>query len=223
MKHPIEHDPRWQSVLARDTSADGQFVYAVKTTGVYCRPSSLSRLPRPQNVEFFDSAAAAEAAGYRPSKRAAGDQTQLAAQHAALVAAACRQIEDAETAPTLNQLAQGAGISAFHFHRVFKAATGLTPKGYANAHRALKVRQHLHSGQSVTDALYDAGFNSNSRFYETADQVLGMKPWARFWWRKAAEGCAPFCSATTPTTWCTSCRTNSRGPTCKAPSLTSSN
>jgi AraC family transcriptional regulator, regulatory protein of adaptative response / methylated-DNA-[protein]-cysteine methyltransferase len=176
MKHPIEHDPRWQSVLARDASADGQFVYAVKTTGVYCRPSSLSRLPRPQNVEFFDSAAAAEAAGYRPSKRAAGDQTQLAAQHAALVAAACRQIEDAETAPTLNQLAQGAGISAFHFHRVFKAATGLTPKGYANAHRALKVRQHLHSGQSVTDALYDAGFNSNSRFYETADQVLGMKP-----------------------------------------------
>ncbi|ROL69990.1 bifunctional transcriptional activator/DNA repair enzyme protein Ada [Pseudomonas chlororaphis] len=176
MKHPIEHDPRWQSVLARDASADGQFVYAVKTTGVYCRPSSLSRLPRPQNVEFFDSAAAAEAAGYRPSKRAAGDQTQLATQHAALVAAACRQIEDAETAPTLNQLAQGAGISAFHFHRVFKAATGLTPKGYANAHRALKVRQHLHSGQSVTDALYDAGFNSNSRFYETADQVLGMKP-----------------------------------------------
>jgi AraC family transcriptional regulator of adaptative response/methylated-DNA-[protein]-cysteine methyltransferase len=176
MKHPIEHDPRWQSVLARDASADGQFVYAVKTTGVYCRPSSLSRLPRPQNVEFFDSAAAAEAAGYRPSKRAAGDQTQLATQHAALVAAACRQIEDAETAPTLNQLAQGAGISAFHFHRVFKAATGLTPKGYANAHRALKVRQHLHSGQSVTNALYDAGFNSNSRFYETADQVLGMKP-----------------------------------------------
>ena len=176
MKHPIEHDPRWQSVLARDASADGKFVYAVKTTGVYCRPSSLSRLPRPQNVEFFDSAAAAEAAGYRPSKRAAGDQTQLAAQHAALVAAACRQIEDAETAPTLNQLAQGAGISAFHFHRVFKAATGLTPKGYANAHRALKVRQHLHSGQSVTDALYDAGFKSNSRFYETADQVLGMKP-----------------------------------------------
>ncbi|MCK9818110.1 bifunctional DNA-binding transcriptional regulator/O6-methylguanine-DNA methyltransferase Ada [Pseudomonas sp. MAFF 302046] len=176
MKHPIEQDPRWQSVLARDASADGQFVYAVKTTGVYCRPSSLSRLPRPQNVEFFDSAAAAEAAGYRPSKRAAGDQTQLAAQHAALVAAACRQIEDAETAPTLNQLAQGAGMSAFHFHRVFKAATGLTPKGYANANRALKVRQHLHSGQSVTDALYDAGFNSNSRFYETADQVLGMKP-----------------------------------------------
>lgn len=171
-----QDDPRWAAVVARDPRADGQFVYAVKTTGVYCRPSSLARLPKPQNVEFFDTAEAAEAAGYRPSKRASRDQSEIAAQHAATVAAACRQIEAAENLPRLNELAQAAGLSSFHFHRVFKAATGLTPKGYAAAHRSRRVRQHLADGSSVTEALYDAGFNSNSRFYETADQLLGMKP-----------------------------------------------
>ncbi|QTD30856.1 bifunctional DNA-binding transcriptional regulator/O6-methylguanine-DNA methyltransferase Ada [Pseudomonas fluorescens] len=172
----IEDDPRWAAVVARDPRADGQFVYAVKTTGIYCRPSSLARLPKPQNVEFFDTAEEAEAAGYRPSKRASKDQTEVAAQHAATVAAACRQIEASDSLPALNDLAETAGLSAFHFHRVFKAATGLTPKGYAAAHRSRRVRQRLADGGSVTEALYDAGFNSNSRFYEAADQVLGMKP-----------------------------------------------
>ncbi len=171
-----QDDPRWAAVVARDPRADGQFVYAVKTTGIYCRPSSLARLPKPQNVEFFDTAEEAEAAGYRPSKRASKDQSDVAAQHAATVATACRQIESAETLPALNELAEAAGLSAFHFHRVFKAATGLTPKGYAAAHRSRRVRQRLADGDSVTDALYDAGFNSNSRFYESADQLLGMKP-----------------------------------------------
>ena len=171
-----ENDPRWAAVVARDPKADGQFVYAVKTTGIYCNPSSLARLPKPQNVEFFDSAEQARAAGYRPSKRAAKDQSELAAQHAATVAAACRRIESAETLPTLGELAEAAGLSSFHFHRVFKAVTGLTPKGYADAHRSRKVRERLADGGSVTDALYDAGFNSNSRFYEAADQLLGMKP-----------------------------------------------
>jgi AraC family transcriptional regulator of adaptative response/methylated-DNA-[protein]-cysteine methyltransferase len=171
-----EDDPRWAAVVARDSTADGQFVYAVKTTGVYCRPSSLSRLPKPQNVEFFSSAQDAEAAGYRPSKRARKDQSEVTAQHAATVAAACRQIESADTLPALNQLAETAGLSPFHFHRVFKAATGLTPKGYAAAHRSRKVRERLADGGSVTAALYDAGFNSNSRFYEAADQLLGMTP-----------------------------------------------
>ena len=171
-----EDDPRWAAVVARDPRADGQFVYAVKTTGIYCRPSSLARLPKPQNVEFFDTAEDAEAAGYRPSKRASKDQTEVAAQHAATLAAACRQIEASDSLPALNDLAETAGLSAFHFHRVFKAATGLTPKGYAAAHRSRRVRQRLADGGSVTEALYDAGFNSNSRFYEAADQVLGMKP-----------------------------------------------
>ncbi|MBV4458607.1 bifunctional DNA-binding transcriptional regulator/O6-methylguanine-DNA methyltransferase Ada [Pseudomonas sp. COR58] len=171
-----EDDPRWAAVLARDPRADGQFVYAVKTTGVYCRPSSLARLPKPQNVEFFDTAQEAEAAGYRPSKRAGKDQSSMAAQHAATVAAACRRIESAEHLPPLNELAEAAGLSPFHFHRVFKAVTGLTPKGYGAAHRSRKVRERLADSGTVTDALYDAGFNSNSRFYESADQMLGMTP-----------------------------------------------
>lgn len=175
-KIATENDPRWAAVVARDPRADGQFVYAVKTTGIYCRPSSLARLPKPQNVEFFDTAEQAQAAGYRPSKRAAKDQSDVAAQHAATVAAACRQIETAENLPVLSELAVAAGLSSFHFHRVFKAVTGLTPKGYAAAHRSRRVRERLADGDSVTDALYDAGFNSNSRFYESADQLLGMKP-----------------------------------------------
>jgi AraC family transcriptional regulator of adaptative response/methylated-DNA-[protein]-cysteine methyltransferase len=175
-KIATENDPRWAAVVARDPRADGQFVYAVKTTGIYCRPSSLARLPKPQNVEFFDTAEQAQAAGYRPSKRAAKDQSDIAAQHAATVAAACRQIETAENPPVLSELAVAAGLSSFHFHRVFKAVTGLTPKGYAAAHRSRRVRERLADGDSVTDALYDAGFNSNSRFYESADQLLGMKP-----------------------------------------------
>lgn len=171
-----EQDPRWAAILARDPNADTLFVYGVKTTGVYCRPSSASRLPRPENIEFFDTPAQAEAAGYRASKRAAGDQTQLAAQHAQLVADACRHIEQADTPPSLNALALQANLSPFHFHRVFKAVTGLTPKGYASAHRSRKVRDSLKASHSVTDALYDAGFNSNSRFYESANQLLGMTP-----------------------------------------------
>jgi AraC family transcriptional regulator of adaptative response/methylated-DNA-[protein]-cysteine methyltransferase len=171
-----EQDPRWAAIVARDAKADTLFVYGVKTTGVYCRPSSASRLPRPENIEFFDTPQQAEAAGYRPSKRASGDQTQLAAHHAQLVADACRQIEQAETPPSLDALARLAGLSAFHFHRVFKAITGLTPKAYASALRSRKVRDGLKGQHSVTNALYDAGFNSNSRFYESADQLLGMKP-----------------------------------------------
>ncbi len=171
-----EHDTRWAAILARDPKADGLFVYGVKTTGVYCRPSSTSRLPRRENVEFFDSAAQAEAAGYRANKRANADRTQVAAHHALLVANACRHIEQADAPPSLEALAAQAGLSPFHFHRVFKAVTGLTPKGYVSAHRSRKVRDGLKGQHSVTDALYDAGFNSNSRFYESANQVLGMKP-----------------------------------------------
>jgi len=110
-----ENDPRWAAVVARDPKADAQFVYAVKTTGIYCRPSSLARLPKPQNVEFFDTAEQAQAAGYRPSKRAAKDQSEVAAQHAATVAAACRQIEAAENLPALSELADAAGLSSSTF------------------------------------------------------------------------------------------------------------
>jgi AraC family transcriptional regulator of adaptative response/methylated-DNA-[protein]-cysteine methyltransferase len=169
-------DPRWLAVLNRDATADGQFVYGVRTTGIYCRPSSLARRPNPANVVFFATATEAEAAGYRPSKRVGADQTQIAEQQAVWVANACRLIEQSELMPDLAQLALAAGISACHFHRVFKSVVGLTPKAYANAHRGKKIREQLAAGHSVTDALYDAGFNSSSRFYAASDALLGMKP-----------------------------------------------
>jgi AraC family transcriptional regulator of adaptative response/methylated-DNA-[protein]-cysteine methyltransferase len=169
-------ETRWQAVQARDANADGHFVYAVRTTGIYCRPSSSARCPKRENVLFFDSAAEAEAAGFRASRRAQADRSATAAAHGELVAQACRLIENAEASPNLDALAARAGMSPFHFHRIFKTETGLTPKGYASAYRARKLREELTAeGRTVTEAIYDAGFNSNSRFYETAEQILGMR------------------------------------------------
>jgi len=174
--HPVEKDPRWAAVVARDPAADSQFVYGVRTTGVYCFPSSPTRRPRPQNVEFFATAAAAEAAGYRPSRRGDAQPAAVSRRHAALVAAACRQLDAAAQAPTLQQLAAAAGLSPYHFHRIFKAHTGLTPQGYARAQRAARLRVQLPGSASVTAALYDAGFQSNSRFYAASGHALGMPP-----------------------------------------------
>jgi AraC family transcriptional regulator of adaptative response/methylated-DNA-[protein]-cysteine methyltransferase len=167
-------EARWRAVEQRDARADGCFVYGVRTTRVYARPSASARLPRRENVVFFDSPQAAEAAGYRPSRRAQADRSAIAAEHAARVAQACRAIEQADQPPALAELAAQAGMSAHHFHRVFKAQTGVTPKAYAAARRAERLRQALPHGR-VTQAIYDAGFQSNSRFYETADQRLGMR------------------------------------------------
>jgi AraC family transcriptional regulator, regulatory protein of adaptative response / methylated-DNA-[protein]-cysteine methyltransferase len=171
-------DPRWAAVVGRDPAADGRFFYSVKTTGVYCRPSCAARPARPENVAFHTSAADAERAGFRPCKRCRPEQRARAEQHAAMVAGLCRFIEEAEQVPTLDELARRVGISAFHLHRIFKLTTGLTPKAYAMAHRAKRVRHELGRGDSVTDAIYGAGYNSNGRFYAEADQVLGMTPTA---------------------------------------------
>lgn len=169
-------DARWEAVEMRDIAADGHFVYAVRTTGVYCHPSSTARLPKRENVEFFDSPEDAESAGYRPSRRASGDQTSAAAERAALVGRACRLIEESETPPPLDDLAAEVGMSPSHFHRLFKAETGLTPKAYSSAYRARKLREELNTPEaSITQAIYGAGFNSNSRFYEASDQLLGMR------------------------------------------------
>lgn len=169
-------DARWRAVQARDAQADGHFVYAVKTTGVYCRPSASARLPRRENVVFFDTEQAAQAAGYRMSQRASGDQTALAAQRAAVVAKACALIEQSESLPTLDALAHAVGMSPFHFHRVFKAELGLTPKAYAAGLRGRKLREELsEKAGSVTQAIYGAGFNSNSRFYAASTGLLGMR------------------------------------------------
>ncbi|HEY2178375.1 MAG TPA: bifunctional DNA-binding transcriptional regulator/O6-methylguanine-DNA methyltransferase Ada [Caulobacteraceae bacterium] len=172
---PID-ESRWDAVVRRDPEADGAFVYSVRTTGVYCRPSCASRAARRENVAFHAGPAEAEAAGFRSCKRCRPTEAALGERHAALVAAACRTIEAAETPPSLADLARTADLSPHHFHRLFKAVVGVTPKAYADAHRAHKVREGLAAGAGVTEAIYDAGFNSGGRFYARSGEVLGMTP-----------------------------------------------
>ncbi len=174
--HSTAADPRWQAVLDRNAEADGKFYYSVSTTGIYCRPSCGSRRANPGNVAFHATTADAERAGFRACKRCKPDQASLAERNAALITDACRLIETAETPPTLDELSARFNTSPYHFHRLFKSITGLTPRQYASANRERRVREHLAAAASVTDAIYDAGYNSNSRFYENADQVLGMTP-----------------------------------------------
>jgi AraC family transcriptional regulator of adaptative response/methylated-DNA-[protein]-cysteine methyltransferase len=166
---------RWQAVQTRDPSAAGLFVYAVRTTGVYCHPGCKSRMAKRENVEFFNDASSAEAAGYRACRRCMAKPD--ANRRSDLVARACRLLESSDAPPSLDQLGAQLAVSPFHLHRLFKAETGLTPKAYASAFRARRLRERLADGHSsVTDAIYDAGYNSNSRFYESADQRLGMRP-----------------------------------------------
>ncbi len=169
-------DPRWVTVIARDPTADGQFVYAVASTGVYCRPSCPSRRPRPEHVLFHTTPAEAAAAGFRPCRRCAPQGSSLAAQQVALIAALCRYLESAVQAPTLAELAARAGLSAGYLHRLFKAITGLTPRAYAAAQRAARIRRELQQSGTVTEAIYGAGYNSSGRFYEQSGQILGMTP-----------------------------------------------
>lgn len=173
---PVADDPRWARIVARDKSADGEFWYSVATTGVYCRPSCPSRRANPRNVQVHGTLDQARATGFRPCRRCNPEGPSLEAGNAAMVAVACRRIEQSEEEPSLAELADAAGRSAGYFHRIFKAVTGLTPKDYAAAHRAARVRRGLEDGASVTTAIYDAGFNSSGRFYEKSTGMLGMTP-----------------------------------------------
>ena len=172
----INETRRWAAVQQRDACADGEFWYSVRSTGVYCRPSCGARPALRKNVAFHDSREAAEQAGFRPCLRCKPDQPPLAERQAAIVAQACRLIEEAEEAPDLDSLAAAVGVSRFHFHRMFKAVTGITPKAYANAARARRVQDGLAAQSSVTDVMYAAGFNSSGRFYAQSPAVLGMTP-----------------------------------------------
>lgn len=172
----ISDDDKWEAVQHRDVAADGAFVYAVHSTGIYCRPSCAARRPRRENVEFHSTGEAAEHAGFRPCKRCRPQETSLAERRALVVAQACRLIEDSEDSLTLDDLAKAAGMSRFHFHRVFKSITGLTPKAYTAACRADRVRDELLRSETVTEAIYGAGFNSNGRFYAASSRILGMTP-----------------------------------------------
>ncbi len=172
-----DDDARWSAVLCRDGAADGAFVYSVRTTGVFCRPSCPSRAALRENVAFHSGCSEAVRAGFRACRRCRPDST--AARHAARVAAACRTIEAAEATPTLQALAQAAGLSDGHFHRVFRDATGLAPRAYAAALRAQRVRDGLGQAGTVTEAVLDAGFNSTGHFYAQSGRLLGMSPRAR--------------------------------------------
>ncbi len=169
-------DPRWQRVLVRDKAADDLFWYSVATTGVFCRPSCPSRAANPKNVRFHDSIAEAKAAGFRACRRCNPDGLSSEAANAALIARICRLIDGAETAPALAEMAASVQLSPAYFHRVFKAVTGLTPKRYAAARRATRLREQLARSGTVTEAIYDAGFSSSGRFYAHAPGVLGMTP-----------------------------------------------
>ncbi len=170
-------DPRYPALLARDPAADGIFFVSIRSTGIYCRPSCASRPARPENIAFHDSAADARAAGFRACKRCRPDEPTTAALHADKVADLCRFIDAAEQPPRLAELAERAALSPHHLHRVFKALTGLTPRDYAAAQRAKRVRAQLaRPDTTVTDAIYQAGYGSNSRFYEQSDALLGMTP-----------------------------------------------
>jgi methylphosphotriester-DNA--protein-cysteine methyltransferase len=169
-------EERWRAVVRKDRNADGKFFYSVKTTGVYCRPSCFARPARRENVTFHKSPEDAERAGFRACKRCKPKGPASAEKHAAMVAAACSAIETAEESPDLDALASSAGMSRFHFHRIFKSVTGLTPKAFAAAHRSERMRKELPKRNSITEAIYEAGFNSNGRFYASSSEMLGMKP-----------------------------------------------
>jgi AraC family transcriptional regulator of adaptative response/methylated-DNA-[protein]-cysteine methyltransferase len=168
----------WAAVIARDALADGQFVYAVRTTGVYCRPSCPSRAARRENICFFDTTHAARAAGFRACKRCRPDAAPLALRQADAVLAACRALEASASGIGLAALARASGLSAHHFHRVFKRVTGVTPKAYFKTVQARRLPSALAAASNVTEAIYAAGFNSAGRFYENGAAALGMTPLA---------------------------------------------
>ncbi|HEX2037090.1 MAG TPA: bifunctional DNA-binding transcriptional regulator/O6-methylguanine-DNA methyltransferase Ada [Chloroflexota bacterium] len=169
-------EERWAAVVGRDTRASGAFVYAVKTTRVHCRPGCASRLPRREHVSFFGSSTQAVAAGFRPCKRCRPDLPTPPDPAAEAVARARALIEASERPPMLRELAAALGLSPYYLHRLFARTVGVTPREYAAACRLRRLQAGLQRGDSVTRAIYDAGFGSSSRVYEQAGGLLGMSP-----------------------------------------------
>ncbi|WP_431848343.1 bifunctional DNA-binding transcriptional regulator/O6-methylguanine-DNA methyltransferase Ada [Allosphingosinicella sp.] len=178
----IDEDWAWARASARDRAADGLFVVGVLTTGIYCRPSCAARHPRRENVRFFPSGAQAAATGLRACLRCKPDEVSREASALQLV---YRMLEAAEEPPSLAELAEAAGYSPHHFHRLFKRATGVTPAEYARARRAKSMARSLDEEGRVTDAIYEAGYSGPGRFYADAKARLGMTPTA---WRDGGRG-----------------------------------
>src|SRR5690349_7233312 len=166
-------EARWLAVLARDPEADGSFLYAVTTTGVYCRPSCPSRRPRRDHARFFDDDTSAQRAGFRPCRRChpqkVGAETRVVAQVRSL-------LEEPGPPPSLRQLGEAVGLSPYHLQRVFKRATGTSPKQYEMAIRADRLKDELRSGRSATTAIREAGYGSTATAYADATGRLGMPP-----------------------------------------------
>lgn len=167
-------DSRWLAVEARDNRADREFVFAVKTTGIFCRPSCSARRPLRKNVLFYTDPQAAQEAGFRPCKRCQPDKLAPELQRAERVTQACRIIEASDSPLTLDALAAQVAMSPFHFHRLFKSLTGLTPNAWQKALRTRRLREQLSQAETVTRAAFDAGFQSSSNFYQQANSALGM-------------------------------------------------
>lgn len=189
MTHPVpaqaampDADTCWSAFMARDRRSDGQFVGAVLTTGIYCKASCPARHPRRENMIFFPDPAAARGAGFRACLRCRPDEVGRDQQ---AVEAAIRLIRAAETPPRLEEMAAHVGYAPHHFHRLFKRITGLTPAAYARDLRAERLKAALDAPGSVTEAIYDAGYNAASRAYADARRHLGMTPSA---WRDGGRG-----------------------------------
>lgn len=178
----VTDDQAWAAFERRDRSWDGRIIGAVKTTGIYCRPSCPARRPKRENVEFFADGAAARAAGYRACLRCEPDEVN---REEIALEKAYRLLADAEEAPSLEELADAVGYSPHHFHRLFKRATGVTPAAYARSLRAKRAETALGETDRITDAIYDAGYSGPARFYADAKGRLGMTPSA---WRDGGRG-----------------------------------
>ena len=181
MGHPhsmetLDDSARWRAVVAHDRGADGLFVYAVRSTGVYCRPSCASRRPRRDRVAFFESAADAERGGYRACRRCRPNEQVTADPWIEKIRRACVYLAHVEGHPSLATLAARLGGSPYHLQRNFKRIVGVTPREYAEACRLRTVKRRLREGGDVTTAMLDAGYGSSSRFYERAARKLGMVP-----------------------------------------------
>ena len=174
---PDKDETKWQAVLSRDNRFDGQFVFAVSSTKIYCRPSCPSRRPNRDRVSFFNSPETAEQAGFRACRRCHPRNTNAADPQVQMARDVCRLIEENEgEAITLATLSEQLGVSSFHLQRTFKSVMGITPKDYAETVRAKRFKQGVRKGAQVTAAMYDAGFGSSSRLYENAFAQLGMTP-----------------------------------------------
>jgi AraC family transcriptional regulator of adaptative response/methylated-DNA-[protein]-cysteine methyltransferase len=195
----LDFEQCWATLESRGAGASSGFFYGVRTTGVYCRPGCTSRLPLRRNTMFFETPAAAEAAGLRPCKRCRPTDGSAASRHVAAIEKACALLRKSDTTPTLAELADAAGISRFHFHRVFKQITGATPRDYARTHRLGRFADKLDSGRPVAEAIYASGFGSSSRAYEAAPSGLGMTPGQR---RRGGTGqVIRFVTVETPIGW----------------------